>query len=100
MATDILSLRICAQGFAKVASGQTRVKYRPDTSYWRSRLLDKSGQPRAFSAVHIRNGYRTDSPLAILALRGIDGPVAHDGAPHWRIELGAVQQVLHYGEKS
>lgn len=96
-ATRILTLRICAQGFAKLASGQIQIKYRPATVYWQRRLLQPDGQPRQFDAIYIRNGYRPDSPLAIFAFGGIDKvPQEHQGQSCYLIHLGALLALHHY----
>lgn len=92
----ILTLRICAQGFAKLASGQIQAKYRPATAYWQRRLLQPDGQPRQFDAIHIRNGYRPDSPLAIFAFGGIgSAPQEHQGQLCYRINLGRLLALHH-----
>ena len=67
----VLLLRICGKGFAKLAAGQIKAKYREAKPYWQKRLLKPDGQPRSFSAIHIRNGYRADAPLAVFAFGGI-----------------------------
>ncbi len=113
----ILTLRICSKGFAKLAAGQVHRKYRPATPYWQKRLFDANEQPKPFAAVHIKNGYRADAPLAIYELRGIatgefvisgydDAPLAiyelrgiatqveeHEGQPCYRIDLGAMIEI-------
>ncbi len=90
----ILTLRICSKGFAKLAAGQVHRKYRPATPYWQKRLFDANGQPKPFAAVHIKNGYRADAPLAIYELRGISTQVEeHEGQPCYRIDLGAMIEI-------
>ena len=85
----VLLLRICGKGFAKLAAGQQK------------RLLKPDGQPRSFSAVHIRNGYRADAPLAVFAFGGISAQLQeHEGKPCYRIDLGPLIEIRHYGDNS
>ena len=97
----VLLLRICGKGFAKLAAGQIKAKYREAKPYWQKRLLKPDGQPRSFSAVHIRNGYRADAPLAVFAFGGISAQLQeHEGKPCYRIDLGPLIEIRHYGHNS
>lgn len=93
----ILTLRICGKGFAKLVAGQVHSKYRPAKPYWQKRLFDTNGQPKPFSAVHIKNGYHAASPLAICQLRGIsEDTEEHEGQLCYRIDLGPVVEIRNY----
>lgn len=95
----VLLLRICAQGFAKLAAGQIRAKYREAKPYWQKRLFRPDGQPRTFSAIHIRNGYRADSPLAVFAFGGIGAQLQeHEGKLCYRIDLGPLIEIRRKGD--
>ena len=97
----VLLLRICGKGFAKLAAGQIKAKYREAKPYWQKRLLKPDGQPRSFSAVHIRNGYRADAPLAVFAFGGISVQLQeHEGKPCYRIDHGPLIEIRHYGDNS
>ena len=97
MSTEILTLRICGKSFAKLVAGQIRSKYRPAKPYWQQRLFDASGEPRSFSVVHIKNGYRADAPLAVYQFGGISTEVEeHEGQPCYRIDLGPVVEIRNY----
>ena len=97
----VLLLRICGKGFAKLAAGQIKAKYREAKLYWQKRLLKPDGQPRSFSAIHIRNGYRADAPLAVFAFGGISAQLQeHEGKPCYRIDLGPLIEIRHYGDNS
>ena len=58
----VLLLRICGKGFAKLAAGQIKAKYREAKPYWQKRLLKPDGQPRSFSAVHMMLENRLKTP--------------------------------------
>lgn len=97
MSNTILTLRICSKGFVKLVAGQIQSKYRPAKPYWQKRLFDANGQPKPFSAVHIKNGYHADSPLAICQLKGISAHIEeHEGQPCYRIDLGPVVEIQNY----
>jgi hypothetical protein len=60
----ILLLRICKDGFQKLIDGEIQFRYREVKKYWENRLLEKDGTPKTFDEVHVKNGYKADSPLA------------------------------------
>ena len=91
---NILTLRLWSNGFSGLAAGQVSRKYRPCTPYGQKSLFDANGQPKPFDAVHIKNGYRADAPLAIYALKGVSTQVEeHEGQPCYRIDLGAMIEI-------
>ena len=97
MSSIILTLRICSKGFAKLLAGQVRSKYRPVKPYWQKRLFDANGRPKPFSAVHIKNGYHANSPMAICQFRGISVDAEnHEGQLCYRIDLGPVIEIRNY----
>ena len=50
-----------------IASGEKREEYREIKPYWTKRLC----APGEYDAVQFRNGYRPDSPTALVELTGI-----------------------------
>lgn len=94
MHTPVLTLRICAKGFAKLATGQIGSKYRPATPYWQKRLFDADGKPKSFTAVHIKNGYRTNAPCAVFAFKAVSSQLyKHEDQLCYRIELGELLEL-------
>ncbi len=93
---NILTLRICKQWFEKIIAGEVPCKYREMKKFWESRLLDKSGQIKNFDEIHIKNGYKPDSPLVKVEFWGIETEVEHDGKKCFKIHLGKVLEIENY----
>jgi len=92
---NILLFRICKQWFQKILDGEMEhFKYREVKNYWESRLLDSNGTPKDFDEVHIKNGYKTDSPLARVEFIKIHGIVEYEGKDCFKIELGNVIEII------
>ncbi len=89
----ILLLRICKDGFEKLIAWEIQFRYREVKKYWETRLLDANGAPKEFDEVHIKNGYKSDSPLAIVEFKANHGVFEYEGKDCFKIELGQVLEV-------
>ncbi len=95
----ILLLRSCKDDFAKIVSWEMKFRYLEVKKYWESRVLEQDGVPKIFDEIHIKNGYSSDSPLAIVEFKGNLGIFEHEGKDCFKIELGKVLEVRNYNSK-
>ncbi len=63
--------------------------------YRRSRLLEKDETIRHYDEIHIKNGYKTNSPTIIVACDGID-VIEKNGEMMFQITLGNILNIIHY----
>ena len=108
---NVLHLTLKKKWFDLIASGKKKVEYREIKPYWIRRLtISKSVVPEfrdarmkfiRFDEIHLRNGYRKDSPFMRVGHRrtriGVpfsDPPFV--GIPVFLIHLGKVIEVRRY----
>lgn len=91
----MLTLPIKKKWFDMILSGEKTDEYRVNTAYWRRRLLyqaqPSSGEGTAW-LLALRNGYRSDSPKAIVEIGDI---TVGAGKPEWGAEPGVEYLRLH-----
>ncbi len=95
MKKKILTLRTCKQWFEKLIAGEIQHKYKEMKPYRTSRLLEKDETIRNYDEIHIKNGYKNDSPTVIMACDGID-VVEKNGEMMFQITLGEILNIAHY----
>lgn len=66
MKKKILHLTLKKKWFDLIASGKKKEEYRDFKQYWKRRLLHKM-----YDEVQFRNGYRKNSPLMRVEIRGV-----------------------------
>jgi len=95
----ILTFRICKEGFEKIIhEGKVQPKYREAKDFWRNRLFEKTGLPKKFDEVHIINGYKKTSPLAIVEFKSISGIEEHEEKDCYKIEFGNILEIQNVRE--
>ena len=91
----MLTLPIKRKWFDMILSGEKTDEYRENTAYWRRRLLYRAqpinGEGTAW-LLALRNGYRSDSPKAIVEISDI---TVGTGNPEWGAEPGVEYLRLH-----
>jgi hypothetical protein len=96
MEKKILLLRICAPWFKDLIEWKTKWRYREVKKYWETRLLEKDWTPKTFDEVHIKNWYKSDSPMCILEFKWNHWIFEHEWKPHFKLELGNIIKILNY----
>ncbi len=91
-----LILRTCKIGFEKLASQKLTYKYREVKDYWKSRLIDRKWIPKIFDEIHIKNWYKTDSPLIIFEFWGIEWISKYEWKECFKIKLGKLIRIKNY----
>ena len=94
----ILLLRICKPWFKDLIAGKTKYRFREVKKYWETRLLKKNWDYKEFDEVHIKNWYKSDSPMAIVEFKWNHWIFEHEWKPHFKLELGKIIEVLNYNE--
>ena len=92
----ILLLRICKPWFADLIDWKTKYRFREVKKYWETRLLEKDWTPKDFDEVHIKNWYKSDSPLAIVEFKWNHWIFEHEWKPHFKLELWKVVSVENF----
>ncbi len=93
---QILLLRICWPWFKDLINWKTKYRYREVKPYWETRLLKKDWTPKEFDEVHIKNWYKTNSPLAIVEFKWNLWIFEHEWKPHFKLELWKILEVQNY----
>lgn len=82
-----------------ILSGEKKEEYRETTRYWKKRLMQAQHAARSPEdpdnrnfLVALRNGYRADSPRAIIEVREI---TVGAGNPEWGAAPGVYYFILH-----
>lgn len=92
----ILLLRICKKEFEELVTGKLHARYLEVKPYWETRLFESDWSPKKFDEVHIKNGYKSDSPLAIFEYKWTHWPQIHNGKNCFQIPLGDLISVENY----
>lgn len=90
----VLTFRICKEWFEKLKKGIVENRFREDTQYWRSRLVDKNGNFKHFDEIEIINGYQPDSPQAKVEFVGISLKTNEEWKSGFEIKLGEIREII------
>ncbi|PZM84796.1 hypothetical protein DLH72_02900 [Candidatus Gracilibacteria bacterium] len=96
----VLILRICSDGFKNLVKNGIKYKYREVKKFWEKRLLDSNGKPKDFDEIHIINGYKLNSPKAIIEFGGIEAIEEFEGKNCFKIKLGDILKIENYEDKN
>ena len=89
----MLTLPIKRKWFDMILAGEKTEEYRENTAYWRKRLIIReNGEAKAPRTLILRNGYRADSPKALIEISGV---TMGNGRPEWGAEPGKAYLRLH-----
>lgn len=92
----ILTLRMCSKDFARLMKGEITSEQREIKPFRTSRLLEAQETFKQFEELHIKNGYKTDAPLAIYEFWGIKKVKNQKGEEVFEIRFGKLKSVEHY----
>ncbi|MBS9784356.1 hypothetical protein KGV55_03325 [Candidatus Gracilibacteria bacterium] len=93
---QILLLRTCKKDFEKIINGLEKCRYLEIKPYWESRIFDKNGEIKNFEEIHIKNGYKPDSPLVKVEFGGIKTEVECEGKKYFKVNLGKILEIENY----
>jgi hypothetical protein len=96
MEKKILLLRICWPWFKDLVAGKTKYRFREVKKYWETRLLEKNWNYKEFDEVHIKNWYKSDSPMAIVEFKWNHWIFEHEWKQQFKLELWKIKEILNY----
>ncbi|TYP71501.1 hypothetical protein [Aquimarina intermedia] len=69
---NTLHLTLKKRAFEVMVSGEKSTEYRTPSSWIKSRLIDKEGNPKKYDNVKFVNGYGHDKPLFLADYKGFE----------------------------
>ena len=94
----ILTLRCCKHDFEQIVKNWEIFRYLEVKKYWESRVLEKDWTPKSFDLIHLKNGYSSDSPLAIIEFKWNNWTIEKEWINYFKIELGEILEINNYNK--
>ncbi len=92
----ILLLRICWEWFKDLIVWKIQYRFREVKKYWETRLLEKNWDYKEFDEVHVKNWYKSDSPMARVEWKWNLWIFEHEWKDCFKLELGEILEVKNY----